>query len=378
MANSPGFLSERQSPISSSEPISGTPSPHVIKPTILTHKPRSSSMTSNGSIHSNHTRSMSIVSLESPRNSIVSLDDGFRPTRNNSSTSLNSLAGPGNYNGGIGLIPYNTKDTHKLFHRLKPRTNSNSVLLSDEESEGEQRQILHPARMHRTRDSNIEWSKVSHVKKDFAFHYKEPLHENTKEGPSHQNNYQHNHHHHHHQPHHSTGAHNIKSSGMENYVSSDISPSPLVLDLDSLEPTDLKMLTKKIKAVNNNKSNLMYQSLYLKKKLIYSKDIQLELIGSGVDKNVDTRFTNTPSSKHKSLLDSRSLKGQVKDFEKEPILSTLDQQNKLINKLNEKWNKSVISGSNTTDRPESAMKSRKRSRQYLFGDDDDTYDDYQT
>lgn len=374
MSHSSGFLSERHSPLSSSEPVSGSTSPLIIKPaTIIAHKPRSSSMNSNCSTHSNHARSLSIISLESPRNSIISLDDGFtRPPRNDSNVSLSSMVGN---NGGMTPPLGGCKETIRLNHKNIPKTSS-TVITSDEDSEVEQKSISN-CMCKRNGRYYSEPAPNSYLKKDFEFQYGGNVNKNGKHnncGSVHIN---------------TNHRHMDRRPSTDN--KSDIIPSPLILNAEH-EKTEAKFVTdkpdkviaKKIKPVNN-KSNRAHQSIYLKKKLIYSKDLQLELMNSNTSmgKHLDTRFTETSSSSPKSS-NSTNLKAQIKDFETEPIITTLEHQNKLITKLNEKWNKSLVtpnhsSGGNDkmiADETNQIVGSRKRSRQYLFEGDDDNYDDY--
>ena len=379
MSHSSGFLSERHSPISSSEPVSGSTSPLVIKPaTIITHKPRSSSMNSNCSTHSNHNRSLSIISLESPRNSIVSFDDGLtRPPRTDSNVSLSSMVGN---NGGMTPPSGGSKETLRLNHKIMPKASSN-VITSDEDSEVEQKPIFN-CQCNKKGRYHSEPAPNSYLKKDFEFHY--GINGNKKERKH--NNYSNIHGNPH--PNH-RHIDNIKPA---TDTKSDINPPPLMLDTENqnIEVKDLaektdgtdKVIAKKIKPVN--KTNRTHQSMYLKKKLIYSKDLQLELMNSntGMGKNLDTRFIESVPSSLRSV--NPNFKAQIKDFENEPIITTLEHQNKLITKLNEKWNKSLITPSHTSgsndkmisDDSNHILGSRKRSRQYLFEGDDDTYDDY--
>lgn len=377
MSHSSGFLSERHSPLSSSEPVSGSTSPLVIKPaTIIAHKPRSSSMNSNCSAHSNHNRSLSIISLESPRNSIVSFDDGFtRPPRNDSNVSLSSMVGN---NGGMTPPSGGSRETLCLNHKIVPKASSTAIT-SDEDSEVEQKSTFNCLCNKKGRYYS-EPAPNSYLKKDFEFQYGINVNKSGKH-----NNYS-----------------NIHVNPYPNHrhidtkpatdVKPDIPPLPLMVDTaaqnteindltDKTDRTD-KVIAKKIKPVN--KTNRTHQSMYLKKKLIYSKDLQLELMNSNTSmgKHLDTRFTESAPSSLRSAFPN--LKAQIKDFENEPIMTTLEHQNKLITKLNEKWNKSLIAPNHTSgandkmisDETNHIVGSRKRSRQYLFEGEDDTYDDY--
>lgn len=378
MSHSSGFLSERHSPLSSSEPVSGSTSPLVIKPaTIIAHKPRSSSMNSNCSAQSNHNRSLSIISLESPRNSIVSFDDGFtRPPRNDSNVSLSSMVGN---NGGMTPPSGGSKETLRLNHKIVPKASSTAIT-SDEDSEVEQKSIFN-CQCNKKGRYYSEPAPKSYLKKDFEFQYGINVNKNGRHNNYsniHVNPYPNNRH-----------IDNIKPA---TDVKSDITPPPLMLDAanqnteikDLADKTDRadKVIAKKIKSVN--KTNRTHQSMYLKKKLIYSKDLQLELMNSNnnMGKHLDARFIEPAPSSLKNA--NPNFKAQIKDFENEPIITTLEHQNKLITKLNEKWNKSLITPNHTSggndkmisDETNHIVGSRKRSRQYLFEGDDDTYDDY--
>lgn len=369
MAHSSGFLSDRHSPLSSSEPVSGSTSPLVIKPaTIMAHKPRSSSMNSNGSMHSNHTRSLSIISLESPRNSIVSLEDGLtRPPRNDSNVSLSSLVGN---NGGMTPPLASSRETLRLNHKMMPKV-SGTAITSDEDSEAEQRTTFH-CKCKRKKSASDE-DRTSYIKKDFEFQYGSPVDIHAKNSDRSNsiaiNNNTHQ---------------NTNRPVLDTKLVHDFTPPPLILDANTTETKDLSdnTISKKIKTVNN-KTNSIHQSIYLKKKLMYSKDLQLELLNSNnsMERHVDTRFIETVPSGLRNTRPNLSI--QIKDFEKEPIITTLEHQNKLISKLNEKWNKSLMTVNNPgsdeksiSDTNETIVRSRKRSRQYLLGDEDDSYDDY--
>lgn len=81
------------------------------------------------------------------------------------------------------------------------------------------------------------------------------------------------------------------------------------------------------------KSNSMQQSLILKKKMIYSKDLQLEL-NHGSPSSIST------ISESKFITPSTLLDDSNSTNIKQPVLDTLTQKNKLIRQLNQKWNKS--------------------------------------
>lgn len=452
---------DRNSPLSSSEqPVSGSTSPHVIKPVRLPHKQRSSSM---NSVTSNHTRSMSIISLESPRNSIVSIDDGFiRPTRNNSSTSLNSLGTATNHPptsvlrtpdeeiSHSNLFPIvidhesDKPDNYVTRPKVKTVLRNSSAIMSDDDSESEKPKSPHQKKILHSPQSRL----LHHFKRDFQFKIKapsiarlteksfpndKPMQMESKLGPSDK----------------SLMLHDSKPPN-------DATPSPLSLNLGSINPlsrispplrkpdiywkpdddasvsssssssspsvipSPLPLVKDKLKIMKQNKKssnitskspNLIQQSIYLKKKMIFSKELQLELLSSNpnnyisnnivlnpspIDKSLDTKFIDPKRSSMSPLLPT-SLPAVdaakfTKEYDNQPIITTLKQQNKLIYQLNRKWNKSILEATNVISSSYSKLKDdnkgkgqllldkaaseaisrhRKRSRRDLFDSDDD-------
>lgn len=156
-------------------------------------------------------------------------------------------------------------------------------------------------------------------------------------------------------------------------------PSPLSLN-NTNKPHDLgdngehsKIVLKKNKLVPSS-----IQKLYLKK--IYSKDLQIEMAGNIITSPVASPssypFPETPASSKKPSLGPLSPPA--------PHSSTIIDQNKLINDLNRKWNKSIVN-SELPDRLKKStlpvllpntVPSRKRSRGFSFSEEDgDVYDD---
>lgn len=129
--NMRGVFNDRHSP-----GPEGSISPHVIKPLVIVSKNRLSSMNSVGSAQS-HARSMSIVSLELPRNLIVSIDDNFRITRNNSTASLALLAGD-----------------------EETRRKNYSAILLDDESEPEMPKKARHRLIHLKKDFQLRWKNI--------------------------------------------------------------------------------------------------------------------------------------------------------------------------------------------------------------------------
>lgn len=426
---------DRNSPLSSSEPISGSTSPHILKPqAVLSHKQRSLSMNSVTSNHSNsnHNRSMSIISLGSPRNSIVSIDDGImRTTRNNSNTSLVSLL---NNQFPVPHLPSHEFDNHS--HNLHHGHNHTDVLFNSHSFNVPENYIIANRFRHQKNssailsddDSESESSKVitlgknsTQFNKDFSFNYNnahpdsnKDSNQKTESAPSPLSlNVD-------------AFANSLPRPNVLNHSSSSSSPtSTSSPKLPTTTPTNLNKkknspsttpspsppkdklkLLKKTKAPNPlNSKNLIQQSIYLKKKMIYSKDLQIELLSSAnsphnqnIDKHLDSKFIDIkrspnsnspllPSSKY-LILNSVSSNNQNND---QPVMNTLKQQNKLIVQLNRKWNKSIIENSNsplhhhskagpssstlknssTSITPVSPRKSRKRSRRDSFCTDEE-------
>ncbi|EGW33298.1 uncharacterized protein SPAPADRAFT_60635, partial [Spathaspora passalidarum NRRL Y-27907] len=145
----------------------------------------------------NTARSMSIVSLESPRNSIISFDEVIRPhTRNNSSTSLVSLtsnaAGAATADTttvagtGTGMTTPITNE-YVMSKRLK----SGIVLLSDEESESEithtpTRSIIRPIfkLRRKSRETSDQHSQFLQLKRDFKLKFDELISTTTQASSS--------------------------------------------------------------------------------------------------------------------------------------------------------------------------------------------------
>ncbi|KAK6458056.1 uncharacterized protein RJT20DRAFT_28677 [Scheffersomyces xylosifermentans] len=451
---SSGFFNDHHYSPHSSE-ASGSNSPHIIKPTILVpHKQRSSSVNSitsnatssnNQGIHftrsttpttatstsangtatvvatPNTVRSMSIVSLESPRNSIVSIDENIiRPTRNNSAASLASLSSQSTAMATNITQPPQTPSSmsipseyiisHKLRHHIASNTNNNSAILSDDDSELETatRTILKPRLKRGSRSEHF-----TQIKKDFKFKFEEltPIISKPPTVPSSPSNV-------------------IAQSSMSNdtlasrsptssvtpinintalRLLQDPNPSPLSLSRpeflhkesgpvsgDNTQATGSKMsISKKLKS-----NSLIQQSMYLKKKLIYSKDLQFELLhnlnmtsgASGTDSAV-TALNNAIAidGMNSKFITANTSSNGKKTYINQPIMETLVEQNKLIHDLNKKWNRAIQTetpSTKKTDKKDASndphnkllVKSNgltgKRSRTYSFDDDDDFDDDY--
>lgn len=414
------------SPASSTDAHSDVESPRVSKQTcsVLAITPqlhskakqqRSSSINSLTSTQSTHQRSLSLVSLESPRNSIVSIDDIFiRPTRNNSNSSLASL-------GGAGSPKELPKDHIPLSSRLpKSKFKSSCVILSDEEiSESEH----HPTRSATWRRKSSEKKQkpsfLSSLKKDFKFKYDHEI----KQKPV---------------------INNVTSTPIAARLMEDSHPSPLSLSVEGThlatsQPTSTQLTATPLNMLEDDansalrasvstkkvRSSSMTQSMFLKKKLLLSKDLQLELLSthqstapSPTSAIPDTRYpfpavklpmptrdlihnffsshSNDPISQQhipplasvgshplaQSLpakpahLTSRS----ISPSNTSPITqyhsneSSILEQNELLCKLNRKWNKTAFAGSPEGDLSDSIFNSvvstKKRSRSELVSSTD--------
>lgn len=319
-----------ESPRSSSEALSGSASPQIIKH--VHTKQRLSSI--NSDTHLTHQRSMSIISLGLPRNSIVSIDDFFlRPTRNNSSASLTLLAPVS--------LPSELNRDHYVINRHKVRKNA-SAIVSDEDSEGE----CHTSRLRwrrRLSDKVQKPSFLSSLKKDFKFKYD---HSSPKVAPA---------------------------PPVARAVD-DLVALPLLLALDAAESAfdeelpHTKTLGKKLR------TSSMSQSMFFKKKLLLSKDIQLELRSGYASSptaspavNVDTRFPFPTLSlplptrgTNNYLSDSATSQSCPPRTSPSPPLAapqvvlptshstpptsdhSVKRQNKLIYELNQKWNRAMF------------------------------------
>lgn len=327
-------VDERKSPLP--EPLSsGSTSPRILRP----FKPRSSSINSQTSNNS-HNRSLSIASMESPRNSIVSIDEFRLPTRNNSTTSLSEL----------NIKP---KDKDRLINtRLKNNINT-TVLFSDEDSETER-----PAR--RRSKSN------SFLKKDFKIKFSEQLKKSNLSPitlPSLEFKVQNL------SPESTTSPNQSIPSPQATFSPTNFeTPSPLSLNLGDLPK----------KVIEQNRENFKRKSTKggysLKKNLLFSKEVRMELTGE----DFKLKFVKEPKTSSssdngdsgdnggdKTIKTDTSEKEEKKDTDNEkeekkgPILSTLQQQN-LINQMNRKWSKTKFVD----------FEKPKLKRRYSSSDDD--------
>ncbi|RLV90385.1 hypothetical protein JA1_004606 [Spathaspora sp. JA1] len=302
----------------------------------------------------NTARSMSIVSLESPRNSIISFDEVMRPTRNNSSTSLASLTSqtaPPTVTGATTTTSANINPEYTMSKRIK-----SGVLLSDEELESDStttthtptRSIIRPIfklRRKNSRETNSDHhnNQFLQLKRDFKLKFDELISTTN------------------------TTTISSPTSILPTSPSSALLPiqqlnaSPLDVNPIQLDSSALETSTSSKKKIKPN--TLIQQSMLIKRKLAISKDLQLELLNS-----IAPGSTTTTTLSH-DLLDSKLSKTQ------QPIMQALSDQNELIKKLNRRWNKSIVNhntsssiSTNATTKKEAAN-SRKRSRRISFDDE---------
>lgn len=426
---------DRNSPISSSECLSGSSSPRLIRPPglVVGKKQRSSSMNSIGSTHSAHQRSMSIISLELPRNSIVSIDDNYiRPTRNNSTASLSSM-GPATAAASPSEPP---KENYVISnrHKMRSKNTTSSAIVSDEDSELELYMVHGKVKWRR--NSNEKAQRVlllSSVKKDFKFRFEKkkaagqlasstptltsiasqledsmpsPHSSFSHDGFLLPHLHHHNHNHHlpappplpqHAIPLHPSPQHINQSPPLQPHLPSTLwtqhnahkhSQSP-----GSLSPEESDVSASRKKA----RSSSITQTMFLKRRMLLSKDLQLELLESSLSPNSisntlnsDTKFPSPslqysrkpnhiigdePISPQLSLNPLRALRSPSPPppgFHSLEV-SSIRLQNKLITELNRKWNKATME---MTEKrldlkdPTTASPSKKRDRSELVSSTD--------
>jgi hypothetical protein len=284
--------------------VSGTATPIVVTPTL---------------------RSMSIVSLESPRNSIVSTED-IRLTRNSSFNSMVNLASNAHsFPGTIPIIPQKVKDT---------------AILSDDDSELEHINIstksLRPCLKTLNGEKESKAEITSNLKRDFKFQYENitsnrhlatpPSHKLTEiPSPLSLNIEKHD----------LIPVRPLDPIHTKQHMVPPPPPIPLLLLATdrklSVDKTDLEISKKK------SKSNSIQHSIILKKKLMYSKELQFELVNN----LSPTSVTSLSSAMDSKFVTPASLLGdKMMADSKQPVLDTLTQKNKLIKELNQKWNRS--------------------------------------
>lgn len=360
-------------------------------------------MNSVGSSHS-HARSMSIVSLELPRNLIVSIDDNFRVTRNNSATSLALLAG-----------------------EEEARRKNYSAILLDDDSETEVPKRARHRLNHLKKDFELRWKNMdAKMKLDppkhspleaprpvspFASKQPAPLVSHLKPLSPYpgyvklQPPY-------------------VGSKTALNYASSDQNsakpdssyegenasfsppnairllfdakevkttvpgapqlghakiahPKPILVphlrtDKRAIEPLPVETTAAKSNPTSPTLAPVQYLKktralasknlpLYIKKKMIFSKDLQFELLGSPGALKMDSTVLEALACRSPKRLGPP-------DLETAP-LNTL-QQTKLISQLNKKWNTTVTSKA-YTDGEVAPPRPRKRSRRDLMYSDEE-------
>ncbi|CAH2355419.1 hypothetical protein CLIB1423_26S00386 [[Candida] railenensis] len=359
--------------------------PQVSNAALNSLRKRSVSMNSNSSLTPAHR--MSIISLGSPRNSIVSVDDALRTThtRNNSCTSLTSVSSPvasnlGN-SGGTNLggnLSHNLvaakKSPHSnpitsLFH--SGSSTDITVLLSDDDvSDHLSQPILH---------------KRFKLKDDFQFKYdalepstppqpagkiSSPLTESPLDAGS-------------------RIMHGTNLAPEERVPPRDLNPSPSS-NADSSENNNLHKKSKVQQLLQLPKA----PNMLLKKRNLFSKDLQYEIS----NRKSETVFVRSTAENNKSTLGgskttnpkndetsatgagagaSTSASASIKSVASRIIPNnenTMEQQNSLITKLNRKWNKSNSILDKFPGKKIELQRERKRSRAILESDSDDNYD----
>lgn len=308
----------------------------------------------------NSLRSMSIVSLDrSPRNSIISIDDNLRShTRNNSTNSLASLSGHTATHGFTHIYP---KQTNGIT------VGNSSAIISDDDSELDSstpsRPIIRPTNRFKKRSNSREGT----LKRDFKFKFDESI---TNLSGSQLNL---------HQPAPTspillaTLPHGLSGSPTSSTITN-ISSSSKLNDPVSSPNSLTSSMEKHLKKLKT--SNLMQQSMYIKRKLAISKDLQLEFYNSVSNNNnsnnlgsslssgsltsppipplsppiisselLDTKFFSPllPNSVSRKSVTQPPLIPSTFIPPNLPIMQTLQEQNEMINKLNRKWNRSMIS-----------------------------------
>lgn len=412
-----GHFNDHDSPITSSAEPSSVSSPVIFKPPPLSypnnHKQRSSLMNSislNHSVvvlgggHQNggsgvvncgtitpnaatpHLRSMSVVSLDSPRNSIALIED-TRMIRNNSTNSLVSLSNQ-SFTSCQNIVPISLKarenfmleddfrldDTSKKVQRptLKPRLRLRDSKLDNIKQDFKLNYDLNqsckvlevPSPLSLTMDKQPEFlvpSKLgdfkyerNHVHFDLLDHelqkpterniskVKDNIHINTN----------------------STTNSELNTNEASPPTHNTLNPYPLVhgnsqnhplapiqgnsFSIDNANTSKVTNSSNNVNTVANPdvskkkwKANSMQQSLILKKKMIYSKDLQLELNHSlSSSALADSKYITPTTLLENSKLNPSSNLNSNLNITKQPVFETLTQKNKLIRQLNQKWNKS--------------------------------------
>ncbi|KAI5951267.1 hypothetical protein KGF54_004341 [Candida jiufengensis] len=400
--------------------------------------------TSNIAPTPNSTRSMSIISLDrSPRNSIVSLDENLR-TRNNSTSSLVSLNHV-NLNNLITMTPVSNSSnqvpkindhsnlTNKSKSNISHHKLSSSAIISDDDSDYNSglsftnseipplpikkqqqlpdKQVLTSG--YRQKRRSIKEDSFKILKEDFRFKFHELNQAPIPTSPI--SNLKQSH------------LHSLNASPTSEYLTHphlNIDKDVLKLTESAIDqnassstntpPINPKQSQLNVKKVKSN--TLIQQSIYIKRKLAFSKDLQMEYsntsISSPTIKNPLTSM-NPPLTHHHVLappltesstspLSTSSSKTNDKillppiDNNKfsnskinHPILPSITAQNELISKLNKKWNKAMMyekNNSKDSSKKENTEESvtslatvpnkRKRSRRISF-DDDVEYESYE-
>lgn len=358
--NAISYVCQSPPPETVSRPASGSNSPQISKASSF-HKQRSSSLNSASSTHLTRQRSMSIVSLESPRNSIVSTDDfPTKPTRNNSNSSLSSMnalissaaASPVDlptYAPSLGKPP---KVRAKTLGSMGK--NACAIISDDEFSELEL--MIRSLRWRRSSGERPPGLTPT-LKRDFHFKSDSSKHRSPILSSQYSPN------------------------GLQK-LQEDLVPSPLSICEDGApsqgtlafqirdDHSGSKQSPFTTSVSKKTKTSNISHSMFLKKKLLFSKDVQFELPSGQLPGLRTTVFHSEPlaspthtsselfayshhsifplvKSPHTNVADGHFLHARPSSpvnppFANVPHELTLRQQNKLISDLNRKWNKSLF------------------------------------
>ncbi|KAG7665950.1 uncharacterized protein J8A68_000573 [[Candida] subhashii] len=412
-------------------------------------------------------RSLSIVSLESPRNSIISFDDCnyIRPTRNNSSASLASLNStqhtttvttsaltnhpintasgsisansytvttpailPSSTSTMTGITSDNGTGTGGNNNRVRQHHRTSSVLLSDEDSELDShtptRNILHPVFRLKRKNSKEE-NQLLQLKRDFKLRFDELLLSSTTSTtasasmnsnqsspttllPTSPSTALHPSSHHNHLSQHINDSPRsnavVVAPKLQDLKPISLSDPAVAPTTNPAQPATSSSTTSTCTATSKKKTksnSLIQQSMFIKRKLAISKDLQMELSTTATATTPNTHPTMSPpllptsisspgviSIPHlNQLTDSKLIVAKkpvvatgvgVVGQQHQPVMQTLSQQNELINKLNRKWNKAIMNPSGKDDDEgevagikKSTKNLRKRSRRISFDADDE-------
>ncbi|CAK7910061.1 hypothetical protein CAAN1_21S01838 [[Candida] anglica] len=365
---------------------SGSNSPHVTATAMSLpatsalnqRRKRSVSVTSNSSAVAGPAHRMSIISLGSPRNSIVSVDDMLRTTtRNNSYASLSSLTStapapattlaatssphamhqppPAPQHLPSSMPPSITSTIPTTLHPLNYLQSTHisppKTILSDDE------------------DEVSEAERSFSIKENFQFKFDslasmdgKPRKSTSPDSPLDLVG----------NPNYSNSSHHATKSAMGGTArtsnSTSSSPSTSLSLVPVVSPTASPVslhggnqLAKKSKQLNPSKTNLLPQSFLFKKKNLFSKDLQFEFLARN-RRDFDSVLADSGATMSPHLTSTKSNGGIT--------AATTESQNSLISKINRKWNHPALESVG----PPAPDRKKKRSRADLEADADEPYD----